>query len=100
MLVQRHATAVALRAMANNRYLATEVSLLRARIDGISPTSPARSKARHAVAIAEHREMLDALRRHDADRAESVAREHFRRAMARRLGEVAAAKGPGRVPST
>jgi DNA-binding GntR family transcriptional regulator len=74
--------------MANNRYLESELRDLRSRIDGLRPLAMDSTQARHQQALAEHKEILDAIRRRDADAAESVAKEHFRRAMSRRLGEL------------
>jgi DNA-binding GntR family transcriptional regulator len=67
-----------------NRYLAAQLTELKERIDRNQP-STLLSPGRADDAFDEHRALLAAFRARDADGAETVAREHFRRAMAVRL---------------
>ncbi len=67
-----------------NRYLAEQLRFLRARIE-LSGKSTLGFHDRASEAMAEHAELLEAIRRRDADAAEEFARSHFRRAMAIRL---------------
>jgi DNA-binding GntR family transcriptional regulator len=69
-----------------NRYLATELRVLTSQIDRLQETTLA-VRARRAQAAKEHDMILQAVLDRDAAKAESVSRQHFRQAMALRLGE-------------
>jgi DNA-binding GntR family transcriptional regulator len=68
-----------------NRYLADELKHLRSLIERLQDTTLRRGERRRR-AIAEHRAIVDALEARDAATAGSLARTHFRNALATRLG--------------
>jgi DNA-binding GntR family transcriptional regulator len=70
---------------ARNRYLAEELAHLRSLIERMQDTT-LRHSDRVEQAIAEHLSIISALEGRDGDTAASLAREHFRNAMATRLG--------------
>jgi DNA-binding GntR family transcriptional regulator len=69
---------------ARNRYLASELRLLRSLIERLQTTTLS-SRPRQLESLREHTEIADALRRKDAADAEAVTRRHFRTAMSIRL---------------
>jgi DNA-binding GntR family transcriptional regulator len=69
---------------ARNRYLAEELRHLRGLIERLQDTT-LRNRERIEQALHEHRAIIAALERRDAEEAEHLARAHFRNAMARRL---------------
>jgi DNA-binding GntR family transcriptional regulator len=68
-----------------NRYLADELKHLRSLIERLQDTTLSR-RPRLKQAIAEHGAIVDALEARDSTSAGGLAREHFRNAMAARLG--------------
>lgn len=68
-----------------NRYLAEELAHLRSLIERLQDTT-LRHIDRVESAIGEHLAIIKALDERDVDTATSLAREHFRNAMATRLG--------------
>jgi DNA-binding GntR family transcriptional regulator len=69
---------------AKNRYLATELRLLRSLIERLQTTTLS-SRPRQKESLQEHTTLVDALRRGDVGAAETVTKQHFRTAMAIRL---------------
>jgi DNA-binding GntR family transcriptional regulator len=67
-----------------NRYLAAELRSLRHLIERLQDTT-LRSPERRLEALAEHRELLDAIERRDGVEAERLARLHFHHATIARL---------------
>jgi DNA-binding GntR family transcriptional regulator len=70
---------------ARNRYLTEELAHLRSLIERMQDTT-LRYPDRVEQAISEHVAIIDALEGREVDTAASLAREHFRNAMATRLG--------------
>ena len=68
-----------------NRYLADELKHLRNLIERLQDTT-LRDQGRLEQSIQEHAAIVDALETRDAETAERLAREHFRNAMAMRMG--------------
>lgn len=67
-----------------NRYLAQQLRTLRGLIERLQTTT-FRVPERRREALVEHEAIVKAIERNDADAAERLAREHFRKAMALRL---------------
>ena len=73
---------------ARNRYLAQQLRLLRRLIERLQH-STLESPQRQKEMVDEHQAILDAIIRQDAEGAERETREHFRKAMAVRLSNLA-----------
>ncbi len=67
-----------------NRYLQERLAVLRSQIERLQETTLA-LESRRAEALCEHDDIVDAIACRDSARAEGVARDHFRKAMAIRL---------------
>jgi DNA-binding GntR family transcriptional regulator len=69
---------------ARNRYLYRELITLRRSIERLQKTTLSEPR-RQQEALAQHKAVLEAIINRDGDRAEHLARQHFREAMALRL---------------
>jgi DNA-binding GntR family transcriptional regulator len=67
-----------------NRYLAHQLAMLQGYIQRLQGSTLALPR-RQEETLREHEQMLDAIRRRDAEAAETISREHFRKAEATRL---------------
>jgi DNA-binding GntR family transcriptional regulator len=72
---------------ARNRYLMQQLRFLRTMVHRLQATTLDRPD-RRAVALQEHKEILDAIAAGDADRAEELARLHHRRATSIRMARM------------
>jgi DNA-binding GntR family transcriptional regulator len=85
---------------ARNRYLAEELGHLRSLIERLQDTTLRRGD-RMRQAISEHQAIVDAVERRESDQAGQLARQHFRNAMAMRLGMgMGGPAGPGEGDAT
>jgi DNA-binding GntR family transcriptional regulator len=69
---------------ARNRYLFHELVILREKIERLQKTT-LHEPVRQREALAQHKAVLEAIISQDGDKAERLARQHFREAMAIRL---------------
>src|SRR5690606_39170833 len=83
---------------ARNRYLAQQLRLLRRLIERLQH-STLESPQRQKEMVDEHQAILDAIIRQDPEEAERETREHFRKAMAVRLSNLAVAGEEATVPT-
>ena len=79
-----------------NRYLQERLTVLRSQIERLQETTLA-MESRRLEALEEHDLILSAIERHESDRADKVARAHFRKAMAIRLMNRRLAMGEQRI---
>jgi DNA-binding GntR family transcriptional regulator len=84
-----HAFHEAMWRASRNRYLAQELRLLRSLIERLQQTTLT-TPERQQQMLEEHSAVVDALRRGDAEAAEHITQQHFFRAMAIRLANLAA----------
>jgi DNA-binding GntR family transcriptional regulator len=93
--INRHFHQLIYRA-ARNRYLLGVLESLESSL-ALLPGTTYSAPGRNAEALQEHREILEAIERHEADRAESAARTHIQAAERIRLRMLA---GPRDAPGT